>query len=191
MQEGDVVTFDSLSPPYSTIVADPPWRYEQATASHWPKLAHTGPGNPMPYSMMSIEDISAMPVSDLAASDSHLYLWTTNRYLRASYGIAEAWGFKFSQILTWCKPTHGVASGGAYSPTTEFMLFARRGSLKPLSRTDSTWWEWPRGAHSVKPGGALDVIETVSPGPYVELFARQPRLGWDAWGHGYEGQAAS
>lgn len=57
---------------------------------------------------------------------------------------------------------------------------------KERSRVDTTWWEWPRGAHSEKPAAFLDVVEEVAPGPYVELFARQPRLGWDSWGYGYE-----
>jgi N6-adenosine-specific RNA methylase IME4 len=179
------VSWDGLTPPYSTIVADPPWRYEQGGPT-------TGfaPLRPPPYSMMSTADIAALPVEGLAGTCAHLYLWTTNRYLRDAFDIARGWGFRHSQTLTWCKPRRGIGPGGAFSNTTEFVLFCRRGSLAPLDRIDSTWWAWDRGAHSVKPSAFLDLVERVSPGPYVELFARQPRLGWDAWGHGYESEAS-
>lgn len=173
--------FNELSPPYSTIVADPPWRYEQGGPT-------TGTARfPKPkYTMMELADIKALPVVDLAAKDAHLYLWTTNRYLRSAFDVAEAWGFKHSQTLAWCKCPSGIGPGGAFSNTMEFVLYCRRGSLPYQGRVDRTWWEWPRSAHSVKPAGFLDIVEQVSPGPYVELFARQPRLGWDAWGYGYE-----
>ena len=180
--------FDSLNPPYRTIVADPPWRYVQGgphNGNGWTSATGKAIAVP-PYSMMTTAEIEAMPVGDLAADAAHLYLWTTNAYLRDSYDIARKWGFKPSQMLTWCKPRRGIGPGGAFSNTTEFVLYARRGSLPYKDRIDSTWWEWPRGRHSVKPAAFFDLVERVSPGPYVELFARQPRLGWDAWGHGYE-----
>jgi N6-adenosine-specific RNA methylase IME4 len=183
--------FAELSPPYSTIVADPPWSYEDG----WPEF-HDRAGvehrrRPLPYSAMSLDAITALPIAGLAASDAHLYLWTTNRYLRAAFGVAEAWGFTPSQTLVWCKPPMGIGPGGAFSITTEFVIFARRGKLGQLQRVDSTWWQWSRRAHSQKPPGFLDLVETVSPGPRVELFSREPRLGWDSWGHGYEIGAAS
>jgi N6-adenosine-specific RNA methylase IME4 len=141
---------------------------------------------PPPYSTLPLAEIGALPVDEIAAADAHLYLWTTNRYLRSSYSVAEAWGFRPSQMLTWCKTPRGIGPGGAFSNTTEFILYARRGSLAYKDRIDTTWWAWPRASDSVKPGGFLDIVERVSPGPYLELFARQPRLGWDAWGYGVE-----
>ena len=181
-------TFAELSPPYSTIVADPPWHYErggpttgQFSGSHL---------EPPPYSTMSVQEIWALPVESLAADDAHLYLWTTNKYLRRSFDIVRGWGFRHSQTLTWCKPARGLGPGGAFSNTTEFVLYCRRGSLPYSDRVDTTWWEWPRGPHSVKPPAFLDIVERVSPGPYVELFARAPRLGWDSWGYGYEAASA-
>jgi len=89
-------------------------------------------------------------------------------------------------VLVWCKPPRGIGPGGAFSNTVEFVLFCRRGSLSPLARCSSTWWEWSREGHSRKPQGFLDIVERVSPGPYLELFSRAPRLGWDSWGKGYE-----
>lgn len=175
------MAWQGLAPPYATIVADPPWLYRQGGPT-------TGfaPLRPPPYSLMELADIAALDVESLAADDAHLYLWTTNAYLRQSYDIAEGWGFRPSQILTWCKPPRGIGPGGAFSNTTEFVLYCRRGSLPYQSRIDTTWFAWPRGPHSVKPSPFLDIVERVSPGPYVELFARAPRLGWDSWGHGYE-----
>jgi N6-adenosine-specific RNA methylase IME4 len=175
------VTWDGLNPPYRTIVADPPWRYEQGGPT-------TGfaPLRPPPYSSMTLQDIEALPVQKLAGERAHLYLWTTNRYLVAANAIASMWGFRPSQILTWCKTPHGIGPGGAFSNTTEFVLYCRRGSLPYQRRIDTTWFDWPRGAHSVKPAAFFDLVESVSPGPYVELFARAPRLGWDHWGYGFE-----
>ena len=135
---------------------------------------------------MTIEEIAAMPVSSLTYPDAHLYLWATGYHLRNAYTILESWGFKFSQILTWCKAPRGLGPGWAFSNTTEFVLFCRKGSLAYQDRVDTTWWEWTRGLHSVKPPAFMDVVERVSPGPYAELFARAPRLGWDSWGKGYE-----
>lgn len=183
--------WEGLNPPYRTIVADPPWAYDVR-----PTGLQGGPRKgvgfdgvavpPPPYPMLSIEEIAALPIQELVGGNAHLYLWTTNRYLRDAYDVAEAWGFRYSQTLTWCKKPRGLGPGGAYVNTTEFVLFCRRGRLAHQSRVETTWWQWKRAGHSVKPQGFMDVVEQVSPGPYVELFARSPRLGWDAWGNGYE-----
>lgn len=178
------MSWDGLNPPYSTIVADPPWRYEQGGP-----YSGTWAGKefrPPPYSSMSALEIAALPVGDVAAEHAHLYLWTTNRYLDDAIDVAAAWGFRVSQVLTWCKTPRGIGPGGAFSNTTEFLLYCRKGSLRYTARIDTTWFAWPRRSHSTKPPEAFDVIERVSPGPYLELFARQQRLGWDSWGKGYE-----
>jgi N6-adenosine-specific RNA methylase IME4 len=181
---------------YRTIVADPPWEHPDsgprtANGNHWDTAGAgtAGKRSVVPYERMTRDQIKALPVPDLAADDAHLYLWTTNRFLRDGYEVVEEWGFKPSTLLTWCKAPMGLGLGGAYSITTEFVIFARRGSLEPLARWDSTWFAFKRpyltGAgptHSAKPDGFLDVIEQVSPGPYVELFARRARFGWDYWG---------
>lgn len=139
----------------------------------------------LPYKRMSVGAITNLPVGDLAAEDAHLYLWTTNGFLRSAYDVVEAWGFKPSTLLTWCKAPMGLGPGGAFAVTTEFVLFARRGRLAPLRRWDSTWFAFKRVmadgsiAHSAKPDAFLDVVEQVSPGPYLEVFARRARLGWD------------
>lgn len=179
---------------YRTIVADPPWQHPdsgartKSTAGNW-KGKWLGYESRVPYDRMTLDAIKALPVLDVAADNAHLYLWTTNRFLRDSYGVVEAWGFTPSTLLTWCKAPMGLGLGGAFAITTEFVIFARRGSLAPLRRCDSTWFPFKRPynengvpAHSRKPDGFLDVVEQVSPGPYLELFARRQRLGWDTWG---------
>lgn len=131
---------------------------------------------------MSVHEIAGLPVRDLAAREAHLYLWTINAYVIEAYEIAWAWGFRPSTLLVWCKKPNGLGLGGTYSLTAEYVLFARRGTLTAAERIDTTWFEWPRGAHSAKPEAFLDLVEQVSPGPYLELFARRQRLGWDTWG---------
>jgi len=181
--------FDSLSPPYATLVVDPPWHYDfvnpanPGTAGHIGKpVDRTGLG----YSSLTLDEIKNLPISDLSADNCRLYLWTTNRYLRDSWDVVESWGFETSnRTLVWCKPPMGTTP-----VTTEFVIMGKRGKPPRLPWHNTTWFQWPRPhhAHSVKPAAFGDLVESWSPGPYVELFARQPRLGWDAWGDGYEGQ---
>jgi N6-adenosine-specific RNA methylase IME4 len=166
---------------YRTIVADPPWALDMPR--HIATRANKGEGRePVPYPTLSVGEIANLPVRDLAEKDAHLYLWTINAYLEDAYRVARAWGFKPSTLLTWCKRPNGLGLGGTYSLTTEYALFCRRGSCAASTRIDTTWFEWPRGPHSRKPDAFLDLVEQVSPGPYLEMFARRCRLGWDAWG---------
>lgn len=170
---------------YRCIVADPPWKLD------------TGPGfgatiesghDALPYEQMSLEEIRALPVEEHAADDAHLYLWTTNRYVEHAYDIARAWGFKPSVLLVWAKTPRGIGLGDAFRLTTEFILYARRGSLDESCIVETSWFNWPRGRHSEKPDGFYALAEAVSPAPYgaddrLELFARSARPGWTAWGH--------
>ena len=133
---------------------------------------------------MTAAEIAAVPVSDMAEDDAHLYLWTTQRYIPDAFAIATAWGFTYSTTLVWAKTPMGIGPGGTFTPNAEFVLFARRGSLAASRRVDSCWYQWPRThEHSRKPEAFLDLVEQVSPGPYLELFARRQRLGWDTWGN--------
>lgn len=133
---------------------------------------------------MTVDEIAALPIRDLAEAGAHLYVWTINAYVEQTYAIVRAWGFKPSTLLTWCKRPNGIGLGGTYSLTSEHVLFARRGTCSASERVDSTWWEWPRGRHSAKPEAFLDMVERVSPGPYLEVFARRARFGWDYAGDG-------
>jgi N6-adenosine-specific RNA methylase IME4 len=176
---------------YRTIVADPPWAYPGGFGTVKGRPFRRPPGrdtqgtfvkNPIPYETLSVAQIAALPIADLADTDAHLYLWTTQRYLWDAPAVARAWGFAPSCVLVWCKPKNGV-HGGTFVANIEFVLFCRRGSLTASSRIYSQWFEWDRGAHSTKPEAFLDLVETVSPSPYLELFARRQRLGWDTWGN--------
>jgi N6-adenosine-specific RNA methylase IME4 len=181
---------------YATIVADPPWSYKEGwpvgsemsqTATfaerrglEWQRNQRT----PLKYDTLSVPEIAALPVAELAENDAHLYLWTTNRYLADAFNVLQAWGFRYSQTLVWAKTPMGKGPGGIWAQNTEYVLFGRRGSLKCLQRFDSCWFNWKRQgkAHSRKPDAFIDMVEQASPGPYVELFARRARFGWDYWG---------
>ena len=171
--------FAELSPPYSTIVADPPWHYDKVNPD---KDGEGYIGGGLPYSGMSLDDIKALPVGDLG-TDCRLYLWVTNRYLRHAWDVAEAWGFTpMDRVLVWCKAPRCTTP-----VTTEYVLIAKKGKPDRLPWHGTTWFQWPhQSAHSAKPAAFGDLVESWSPGPYVELFARAPRLGWDSWGKGYE-----
>lgn len=172
--------FEGLTPPYQTLVVDPPWAYRR----------HGIQGDVADqYSTLTGDQIANLPVGDLAGTDAHLYLWATVPKLWDAphpAEIAAAWGFTYKTLLTWVKGER-VGLGWYYRVDTEHVLFCTRGKapIAPELRSSSVLWS-PRGAHSAKPPAFFDLVEKVSPGPRAELFCRQPRFGWDHWGHGYE-----
>jgi N6-adenosine-specific RNA methylase IME4 len=177
---------------YRTIVADPPWRYRAPLpAQHGRADARIAKSenrdvtrhSTTPYDTMTVGEIASIPVGEWAENNAHLYLWTTNTHLPYAFEIVEAWGFRYSTLLTWCKAPRGLVGGATYTICTELILYARRGSLRSCTRLDRNWWEWRRTAHSAKPEAFLDIVEQVSPGPYLEMFARRARFGWDYWGN--------
>jgi N6-adenosine-specific RNA methylase IME4 len=165
---------------YGTIVADPPWEYPEGFA--------LGPGHgvlevrPLPYASMSIEDICELPVPTLAATDCRLFLWTTNRYLDDAFVVMHAWRFKYRQTLVWHKTDANLPASVAPN-SVEFLLVGTQGAPKRSKALRSAMISTTRsGGHSSKPDAWLDYIEQISPGPYIELFARRARFGWDYWG---------
>ena len=180
--------WEGLSPPYPTILADPPWPYDGfATQSRTPgKWSGPVESRPLPYSAMTLGEIALLPVDLLAADHCRLFLWTTNRYLPDAFTILGGWGFQYRQTLVWHKLDGNM--GGSVAPNSaEFLLVATKGSPERLAKAKTAVIAHAQAkTHSVKPSAFGDLIEQVSPGPYVELFARQPRLGWDAWGYGHE-----
>lgn len=164
---------------YRTIVADPPWQFGSAVTKADARKH---------YNTMSTDAIAALPVSAMAEDSAHLWLWGLNGMLREAHEVAIAWGFRPITIVTWCKPGPGV--GHYLRNNTEHCVFATRGKpMVPEIKPTSTWFVWSRGAHSAKPEAFFDVVQTVSPYPYVELFARSSRLGWDSWGNQSLGSA--
>ena len=155
---------------FATILVDPPWPL-QSGEKH--------------YRTMSLARIKALPVGRLAARDAHLWLWTTNALLPKAYEVAEAWGFTVRSPLTWVKFRLGL--GGRYQlrNATEQLLFCTRGKAPLGSRSQPTWFNAPVTEHSRKPAEQFAIIERVSPGPYLELFARrrpESNQPWAVWG---------
>lgn len=182
---------------YRTVVADPPWPYKnpgEFTTGNTPVAR--GAGSVARYGSMSMADLLSLPVKDLVEDDAHLYMWVTNAFIPQGWKLMEAWGFRVITMLTWMKTTGeplkgqeldvgtvrvSPGTGYYYRGATEHCLFGVRGSLK--LQTDEvlpTGFLWRRkGRHSTKPESFLDLVETASPGPYLELFARRNRLGWE------------
>ncbi len=157
---------------YMTVVADPPWQYDNkatrgAAEDHYPT--------------MSIDELCELPVSEWAAEQAHLYLWTTNGFLREAFDVLEAWGFNYKTTLVWVKPQIGL--GNYFRSSTEYVLFGVRGGLRTLDSNQRNWFEAKRGRHSKKPAFFFDLVERVSPGPFLEMFARERRLSESEWGY--------
>jgi len=133
---------------------------------------------------MTLERIKAMPVGDLTTDDGYLWLWVTNATLRQGYDVAEAWGFTVRSPLTWIKFRLGL---GAYLRNcTEHLLFATRGRAPVNFRSQPTWINAPTQEHSHKPEEQYAIIERISDGPYLELFARRrpsSSAAWSVWGN--------
>lgn len=160
---------------FSTIYADPPWPYQNqatraATSNH--------------YGVMTLEDIAALPVRELTTENAHLHLWTTNAFLFDARAIMEAWGFEYKSCFVWVKPQMGI--GNYWRVSHEFLLFGVKGSLPFADRGQMSWRQWDRTRHSEKPYEMYQLIEKVSPGPYLELFARRQVEGWTSWGNEIE-----
>lgn len=176
---------------YATIVVDPPWEYDgfasDPTSGRGLSEAQREPikAEPMPYASMSLAEIRGLPLPELAAPNCRLFLWTTNRYIEHSFAILAGWGFTYRQTLVWHKTGNPSPFGGSVAPNhAEFLLVATRGKPELGGRHTSSVITAPaQRRHSRKPEAFLDVIETVSSGPYLEMFARRNRFGWDTWGN--------
>lgn len=165
---------------YRTIVADPPWQVKRPTG--WNSTANH---RDQPYPTMTVDEIAGLPVRELAAPYAFAFVWTVNAYVEAAYDVMRAWGFRPVTLLTWCKEPRGIGPGGMFATTSEFVLYGRNGT-SPHGRAktiDRSWFTWPRRAQSEKPEAFFDLLEQHFPGPYLELFARRHRLGWDVWGN--------
>lgn len=165
------MTMTNIIRRYRTILADPPWAIQQS--GRWGAAAH--------YPLMSLDRITAMPVADLAEDDAHLWLWVTNATLRNGYDVIDAWGFVPRSPLTWIKPRFQL--GNYLRNATEHLILGTRGQAPVNFKAQPTWMFAPIQEHSHKPEEQYAVIERVSGGPYLELFARRPQPGWHAWGN--------
>lgn len=171
--------------PYATILADPPWQFQNRTGKMAPEHKRL-----LRYPTMELGEIKNLPVSKLAAARSHLYLWCPNALLREGLEVMEAWGFTYKCNLVWFKVRKdggpdGRGVGFYFRNVTELILFGVRGRMRTLQRGRSqvNLISTRKREHSRKPDEIYDLIESCSPGPYVELFARFRRQGWDQWGN--------
>lgn len=160
---------------FGTIYADPPWQYgNQATRASTNNH----------YVTMPVDEIAALPVEKLAAPNAHLHLWTTNAFLPASFDLMRAWGFEYKSVFVWVKPEMGI--GNYWRVSHEFMLFGIRGKAPFQSHAEMSWMHHPRTAHSAKPEKIRELVQRVSPGPYLELFGRRLAKDWVVWGNQIE-----
>ncbi|MCH7688246.1 MAG: hypothetical protein IH899_16450 [Planctomycetes bacterium] len=159
------------------MYADPPWPYENE-ASRAAAVNH--------YPTMTIEEIYAEPVSELAEDHAHLHLWTTNAFLREAFDVVEAWGFKFKSCLVWVKSDIGM--GNYWRVSHEFLLLGVRGKLTFRDCTLPSWVQAQRTIHGRKPAAVRTLIEKASPGPYLELYGREelPQSAWTVYGNQIE-----
>ena len=160
---------------YQTIVIDPPWDWGDEG-----DVNQLGRAKPE-YSTMSFDELMDFPIANKAAENCHIYLWITNRSLPKGFELLNKWGFRYITALTWCKPSFGM--GNYFRGSTEHILFGIKGSLELLRKNVGTWFEAPRGSkHSEKPKEFYTLVESCSPGPWLEVFARKERPGWVTWG---------
>lgn len=172
------------TPQFGTILADPPWQFMNRTGKMAPehKRLHR-------YHTMKLADICAMPVRDIAAEQSHLYLWVPNALLSEGLQVMSAWGFTYKTNIVWYKVRKdggpdGRGVGFYFRNVTELLLFGIRGRLRTLApgRSEVNVVVSRKEGHSKKPRQVYEVIERCSTGPYLELFARAMRRGWTQWG---------
>ena len=182
---------------YNVIYADPPWSQKAGRKLSDYKVidgkqiwnSSETKSQDLAYPTMTVEEICALPVGDIAAKDAHLYLWVTNQYLMRASEVIKAWGFKYSTCITWKKKRMGGGLGGAFRITHEHLLFCRRGKLSTIGIIPETVIEAKRPyvngypCHSKKPEIFAQMIEQVSPGLKLEMFARAEREGWDVFGN--------
>jgi N6-adenosine-specific RNA methylase IME4 len=170
---------------FSTILADPPWQFQNRTGKVAPEHRRL-----LRYPTMELQEIMDMPLGSIAAARSHLYLWVPNALLMEGLQVMKAWGFTYKSNIVWFKVRKdggpdGRGVGFYFRNVTELILFGVRGSMRTLApgRTQVNMLATRKREHSRKPDEIFDLIEACSPGPYLELFARFRRPGWSQWGN--------
>jgi len=162
---------------YKTILIDPPW--EEQMAGQYNKTRHKRPFK-LPYGTMTLPEIEKLPISDYADTGCHLWLWTTNSHLNAGFKLINIWDFKYLAPITWVKPS---GLGNWFIHRTQHILFAyKEKCIFPLDRYKPNVIFASPIKHSKKPQEAYNLIESISPPPRLEIFARDYRNGWHVWG---------
>jgi len=178
---------------YSTILADPPWQFANRTGKMAPEHKRLSR-----YSTLTLQEIKEIPVPLAVTDQSHLYLWVPNALLKEGLEVMEAWGFQYKTNIIWHKVRKdggpdGRGVGFYFRNTTEMVLFGIRGRIRTLDpgRSQVNIIRTQKREHSRKPDELYEIIEACSTGPYLELFARGKRKGWDQWGNQVENYAPS
>jgi N6-adenosine-specific RNA methylase IME4 len=170
---------------WGTILCDPPWQFENRTGKVTPEHKRLSR-----YESMPLAEIMALPVADIAAEPAHLYLWVPKALLPDGFVVMSAWGFDFKTFITWHKiradgGSDGRGVGFYFRSVTEPVLFGVRGKnalTRAAGRRQVDYIATRKRQHSRKPDELYPVIEACSFTPFLELFARGRREGWDAWG---------
>lgn len=178
---------------FATVLADPPWQFVNRTGKVAPEHRRLSR-----YSTMQLEEICDLPVKEILAPTAHLYLWVPNALLPDGLQVMKAWGFEYKSNIIWHKirkdgGSDGRGVGFYFRNVTEILLFGTRGknarTLDP-GRTQVNYLATRKREHSRKPDEQYSLIESCSPGPRLEIFARGARIGWTVWGNqaddGYE-----
>lgn len=178
------VLLEKVEGKYSTILADPPWRFQNRTGKIAPEHKRL-----KRYETMGMRQIRELPVAHVAAEPSHLYLWVPNALVAEGLEVMKRWGFTYKTNLVWFKVRKdggpdGRGVGFYFRNVTELVLFGIRGKMRtlPPGRRQVNLLATRKREHSRKPDELYDIIEACSPGPYLELFARHKRKGWEQWG---------
>ena len=171
---------------FSTILADPPWQFQNRTGKVAPEHKRLSR-----YGTMELEDIMALPVAQIAEDTAHLYLWVPNALLPEGLRVMAAWGFQYKSNIVWHKirkdgGPDGRGVGFYFRNVTELVLFGVRGknarTLAP-GRSQVNFLATQKREHSRKPDEFYEIVESCSPGPFLEMFARGARPGWYVWGN--------
>lgn len=170
---------------FSTIYADPPWRFQNRTGKVAPEHKRLNR-----YDTMELKDIKSLPIQEIAAEKCHLYLWVPNALLPDGLEVMKSWGFEYKGNIVWEKVRKDGAPDGRgvgfyFRNVTEILLFGVKGTpnrtLAP-ARSQVNLVRTQKREHSRKPDEIVPIIEKCSPGPFIELFARGKREGWTMWG---------
>jgi N6-adenosine-specific RNA methylase IME4 len=160
---------------YKTIIVDPPWPISFMPRDQRPLQVG------VPYPLMNLEQIKELPINDISEADSHLYLWTTHKFLPECFEIVKNWGFQYQCLMTWVKNVGFTPFSWMY--TTEHVLFCRKGNLPLLRKGLRLDFTGKVREHSRKPDEFYDLIKQASPEPRIDFFSREKRDGYEQWGN--------
>ena len=175
---------DEVPGEISTVLADPPWRFQNRTGKVAPEHHRLSR-----YDTLTTDEICELPVENKVTEESHLYLWVPNALVGDGLKVMQSWGFTYKSNIVWAKRRKdggpdGRGVGFYFRNVTELVLFGVRGKMRtlPPGRRQVNMIETRKREHSRKPDELYDIIEACSPGPFLEMFARYPRDGWQTWG---------